>query len=121
MMHRGDSRPRLRLLGISAITVPWGTLLTSVVLIMARRRDFRWAPGRSRRREMAGSDETEERARSRSRAWWQGCQDLVDDLDIGGLYQVRTKSRLAGSLTIVLLTIASQCDQMHSLGTRVSA
>ena len=56
-----------------------------------------------------------------SRAWWQGCQDLVHDLNIGGLYQVRTKSRLAGSLTIVLLTVASQCDQMHSLGAGVSA
>ena len=46
---------------------------------------------------------------------------MVDGLDIGGLYEVRAKSRLAGSLTIVLLTIASQCDQMHSLGSGIGA
>jgi hypothetical protein len=56
-----------------------------------------------------------------SQARRQGCQHLVHDFDIGGLYQVRTKSRFAGSLTIVLLTVASQCDQMHSLGNGVSA
>jgi hypothetical protein len=46
---------------------------------------------------------------------------LVDGLDIGGLYEVRAKSRLASSLTIMLLTVARQCDQMHSLGSGVSA
>ena len=56
-----------------------------------------------------------------SLAWWEGCQDLVDGLDISGLYEVRAKSRLAGSLTIVLLTVASQRDQMHSLGGGISA
>jgi hypothetical protein len=56
-----------------------------------------------------------------SLASWEGCQDLVDGLDIGGLYEVRNKSRLAGSLTIVLLPVASQRDQMHSLGGGISA
>src|ERR1700685_2028270 len=60
-------------------------------------------------------------AKLRSQAWWQGCQDMVDGLDISGLYEVCAKSRLAGSLTIVLLAVAGERDQMHSLGSGVSA
>ena len=51
----------------------------------------------------------------------QGCQDLVDGLDIGRLYEVRAKSRLTGSLTIGVLTVTRQGDQMHSLGSGVCA
>ena len=32
---------------------------------------------------------------SRLTVWWQGCRDLVHDLNIGGLYQVRTKRRFS--------------------------
>ena len=46
---------------------------------------------------------------------------MVNGIDIGGLDEMCGKSRLAGSLTIVLLAVASQRDQMRSLGCGVSA
>jgi hypothetical protein len=52
---------------------------------------------------------------------WQGYENSVNGLDIGRLHEVRAKSRFAGSLTIAFLTVAGQCDQMHSLGSGISA